>query len=85
MNESIAYNCRKMQHFIHGCFLKDGIIRIKRRKKDRLLIIFHMNKLHGVFPDFDFGDAYDEEDIFLDVLQVANDSVQSSYKIVVCS
>ena len=38
-----------------------------------------MDKLHGLFPGFDFGDADDEDDIFLDASQVVNDSVQSSY------
>ena len=42
--------------------------------------IFHMDKLNGLFPDFDFGDNEDEDDIFLDASQVMNnDSVQSSY------
>ena len=36
-------------------------------------------RVHGLFPDFDFGDADDEDDIFLDVSQVVNDSLQSSY------
>ena len=41
--------------------------------------IFHMDKLHELFPDFDFGDADDEDDIFLDASQVVNDLVQPSY------
>ena len=40
--------------------------------------IFHIDKLHELFPDFDFGDA-DDEDIFLDASQVVNDSVQPCY------
>ena len=82
MNESIAYNCRKLKcsGLIHGCFPRDGIVRIKRQEKDRPVKIFHMDKLHGHFPDFDFGDAEDEDDIFLDASQVVNnDSMQSSY------
>ena len=71
MNESIAYN-----RLIHGCFLRDGIVRINRREKDRRVKIFHIDKLHGLFPDFDFGVADDEYDIFLDASQVVNDSVQ---------
>ena len=37
MNESIAYNCRKLKHnrLIHGCFSRDDIVRIKLREKDR--------------------------------------------------
>ena len=41
--------------------------------------IFHMDKFHELFPDVDFGDADDEDDIFLDASQVVNDSVQPSY------
>ena len=82
MNEPIAYNCRKLKHsgLIHGCFSRDDIVRIKHREKDRPVKIFHMDKLHGLFPDFDFGDAEDEDDIFLNASQVENnDSMQSSY------
>ena len=81
MNESTAYNCRKLKRngLIHGCFLRDGIVRIKRREKDRPVKIFHMDKLHGLFPNFDFGDADDKDNVFLDASQVVNDSVQSSF------
>ena len=82
MNESIAYNYRKLKHsgLIHGCFSRDGIIRIKHREKDRSVKIFHMDNLHGLFHVFDFGDARNEDDIFLDASQVMNnDSMQSSY------
>ena len=82
MNESIGYNCRKLKRsgLIHGCFLRDGIVRIKCREKDRPVKIFHMDKLQGLFPDFDFGDAEDKDGIFLDASQVVNnDSMQSSY------
>ena len=36
MNESIAYNCRKLKHngLIHGCFSRDGIVRINHWEKD---------------------------------------------------
>ena len=81
MNESIAYNCRKLKHsgLIHGCFLRDGIVRIKHWEKDRHVKIFHMDQFHGIFPDFDFADADDQDDIFLNASQVVNDSVQLSY------
>ena len=80
MNESIANNCRKFKRsgLIPGCFSRDGIVRIKRREKDRPVKIFHMDKLYGLFSDFSFGDAYDEDEVFLDPSQVTNDSVQSS-------
>ena len=41
--------------------------------------IFLMDKLHQLFPDFGFGDKDEDDDIFLDASQVANDSAQSSY------
>ena len=81
MNESFAYKCCKLKRngLIHGCFSGDGIVRIKHEESARLVKIFHMVKLQQLFPDFDFGDADDDNDIFLDVSQVANDSTQSSY------
>ena len=70
----------KRSSLIHGCLSRDGIARIKHREKDRPVKIFHMDKLNGLFPDFDFDDNEDEDDIFLDASQVMNnDSVQSSY------
>lgn len=64
MNESVAYNWTKLKHngIIHDCFLRDGIIRIKYQGKDRLMKIFHVDKFHEFFSDFDFGDANDKED-----------------------
>ena len=87
MNESTAYNSRKLKcsGLIHGCFSKDGIDRIKHQAKDRPVKIFHIDTLHGFFPDFDFGDANDKDDIFLDASKVVTDSVQSSYYFAVCS
>ena len=81
MNELIAYNCHKLKHngLIHGCFSRDGIIRINREERARPTKIFHMDKLHQLFPDFDFGDADEDDDTFLYASQVANDSTQSSY------
>ena len=82
MNESIAYRCRKLRcsGLIHGCLSRDGIVRIKCKEKNRPAKIFYMDKLHGLFPDFDFGDVEDEDDILLDASQVVNnDSVQSGY------
>ena len=91
MNESIAYNCCNLKRngLIHGCFSRDGIIKIKCEERARPVMIFHMDKLHQLFPDFfgdgdtdfdfDFGDADEDDDIFLDASQVANNSIQSSY------
>ena len=81
MNESIAHNCRMLKHsgLIHGCFSREGIVRIKRLEKNRFMKISHMDKLCGLFPDFDLGDAHGKGDIFLDASQLVNDSVKSSY------
>ena len=81
INQSIAYICRKLKcnGLINGCFLRDGTVRIKRQEKDRPMKIFHMDEFHGLFFGFDFGDRDDGDDIFLDALQVVNDSVQLSY------
>ena len=75
-NESISYNCQKLKcsGLICGCFSRDRIVRIKNEDRVRPVIIFHMNKLHQLFPDFDFSDADD-----LAASEVANDSTQSSY------
>ena len=42
INESTAYNCRKLQlnGLIHGCFSKDGIIRIKIKERAKPVKIF---------------------------------------------
>ena len=81
MNESIARNCRMLKRngLIHGCFSRDRIIRIKREERARPVKIFHIEKLHQLLPDFEFGDADEHENIFLDTFKVANDSTQSSY------
>ena len=67
MNESVAYNCvmLKCNGLIHGCLSRDGIIRIKRDERARPVKIYHMEKLHQLFPDFDFGDVDGDDDIFL--------------------
>ena len=80
MNESIAYNCHKLKRngLIHGFFSRDGI-RIKDEERARPVKNFHVDKLHQLFPDFDFGDVDEDDDIFLDASQVANDSAQSAY------
>ena len=81
MNEWIVYNWHnlKCNGFIHDCFSRDVIIRIKYKDKASLVKLFHMDTLDQLFPDFDFGDANEYDNIFLDASKVANDSVQSSY------
>ena len=81
MNESIAYNCHKLKcnGLIHGYFSRDGILRIKRDERAKPVNVFHMDKLHQLSPDFDFGDVDEDDDIFLDASQLSNDSTQSCY------
>ena len=68
MNKSIAYKCGnlKRNEFIHGCFSRDEMIRIKREERARLVKIFHLDKFHQLFPDFDFDDRDEDDDIFTD-------------------
>ena len=68
----------KCNGLIHGCFSRDGIIRMKHEERARPLKIFHMDKLHILFPNFDFGNTDEDDDIFLDSSQAVNDSNQSS-------
>ena len=73
--ESPTLNCNGL---IHGCFSRDGIIRMKHEERARPLKIFHMDKLHILFPNFDFGNTDEDDDTFLDSSQAVNDSNQSS-------
>ena len=70
MIESTAHNCRKLKRneLIDSCFSRGGIIRIKQEERARPVKIFRMEKL-----DFDFGDADEGDDIFLNVSAVASD------------
>ena len=45
---------------------RNGIIRINREETARPVKIFHMGKLHQLFPDFDFSDVDENDDIILD-------------------
>ena len=75
MSDSIAYNCCKLKHngLTHDCFSRDDIIRIKAKDRARAVKIFHLDKLHQPFPNFDLGNADEDDDIFLNAFQVAND------------
>ena len=77
---SIAYNSCKLKcnGLIHSCFSRDCIARMKCEETAKPVNIFHMEKLHQLFPDFEFGSADENDDIFLDASQVANDSTKSS-------
>ena len=72
MNESIAFNCRKLKrsNIIHTYYTREGIVHIKQVESSEPFKIFHISKLYDPFPDFVFVD--DEKG---DV----NTSVLSSY------
>lgn len=57
----------------------DGIISIKWEETARPVKIFYTDKLCQIFPEIDFGDTVEDDNIFLDVSQAATGSVQSSY------
>ena len=59
----------KRSSLIHGSLLRDGIVRLKPEEKERSVKSFHMDKLHGNFPDLDFDYRDDKDDIFLNALQ----------------
>ena len=56
MNESIAFNCRKLKckELIHSCYSRNGIINIKMTDKSQPIKIFYMEKLVNLFLDYDF-------------------------------
>ena len=77
MNESIAFNCRKLKRkeLIHSCYSRNGIINIKMTDKSRPIKIFHMERLVNLFSDFDF----EAGDMYLDASQDTDTSVYSTY------
>ena len=71
VNESIAFNCRKLKsNIIHTCYTREGIVHIIQEESSKPFKILHISKLYEIFPDFIFVD--DEKG---DV----NTSVLSSY------
>ena len=81
MDDLITYNYRKNKkrnERIHRCFSWDGIINIKCEEKAKHVRIFQRDKLHQLFLKFGFSDADEDNDFFLDVSQIANDSAASS-------
>ena len=77
MNESIAFNCRKLKRkeLIHSCYSRNGIINIKMTDKSRPIKIFHMERLVNLFSDFDF----EAGEMYLDASQDTDTSVYSTY------
>ena len=78
MNETIAYNCRKLKHsgLIHACYSRNGIVYIKENETSRPIKV-HLDNLISLFPDHFQNN--DENDQYHDVSIDANSSLQSSY------
>ena len=77
MNENIAFEARKLKRrgAIHGYFTRDGVVHIKLREHDKAIKILHKNH----FCKYILDHEEEEEDLFHDVSQEVNNSVQSSY------
>ena len=56
MNESIAFNCRKLKrsNIMHTCDTREGIVHIKQEESSKPFKIFHISKLYELFPNFVF-------------------------------
>ena len=75
MNESIAFNCRKLKRkeLIFSCYSRKGIINIKMTDKSRPVKVFHMERPVNLFSDFDFETG----EMYLDASQDTDTSVHS--------
>ena len=63
MNESIAFNCRKLKRsgLIHACYSRNGNVYIKENETSRPFKVFHLGKLISLFPDhFQNNDENDQ-------------------------
>ena len=58
MNESIAFNCRKLKtsNIIHTCYTREGIVHIKQEESSKPFKIFHITTFYELFPNFVFVD-----------------------------
>ena len=72
MNESIAFNCRKLKrsNITHAYYIRTGIVHSKQEESSKLFKMFHISNLYEFFPDFVFVD---------DKKKDVNTSVLSSY------
>ena len=77
MNESIAFNSRKLkrEEIIHSCNSRNGIINIKRTDKSWPVKMFHMERLVNLFSDFDF----EAGEMYMDTSGDTDTSVHSTY------
>ena len=79
MNETIAFNCRKLKHsgLIHQCYSRNGNVSIKENEASRPFKVFHLGKLISLFPDHLQNN--DENDQYHNMSVYGNSSLQSSY------
>ena len=74
-NNEIAFLGRKLKRSEHlnKIYTRDGTVHILSPEihREKVLKIYHINDLFNVFPYYDFGENYSEND--------QNDSLQSSY------
>ena len=58
MNESLAYQGRKLKHneLVNACYTRDGIVTAKINERSKAIRIHHMNNLLKLFLNFDFED-----------------------------
>ena len=58
MNESIAFNCRKLiwSNIMHTCHTREGIVHIKHEESRKPFKIFYISKLYELVPNFVFVD-----------------------------
>ena len=74
-NNEIAFLSRKLKRIGHltKIYSRDGMVHISSPEihREKVLKIHHINNLFNLFPYYDFGENYREND--------QNDSLQSSY------
>ena len=77
MDENIPFEARKLKRrrAIHGYFTRDGMVYIKLGEHDKAIKILDENH----FCKYILYYEEEEEDLFHDVSQEVNNTVQSSY------
>ena len=76
-DENIAFEARKLKRrgAINGCFTRDGVVHIKLGEHDKAIKILNKNHFCKYISDY----VEEVKDLFYDVSQEENISVQSSY------
>ena len=77
MNENIIFDARKLKRrgATHGCLARNGVVHIKLSDPDKGIKNLHKSHFCEYILDYE----EEEEDLFHDVSQEVNNSVQSSY------